>query len=1281
MSKPSAARLDLPETPNGANAASSGAAEAAPQAAEAASDGAEAAPDAGPEPQSDLVVVGIGASAGGLAALRTFFSHVPEDSGVAWVVVVHLSPEHKSHLADVLQPYVRMPVQQVTGTLPLEPDHVYVIPPGANLTSVDTHLRLTKLEQARRERAPVDHFLRTLSATHDGHSVGVILTGSGSDGALGIRAIKDKAGLTIVQDPEQAEYDGMPQSALITGMVDLVLPLEKIPAAILSFARTQPRIAITDDEAELEAEQQRLLQKVYAQIRAQTGRDFTRYRRSTVLRRIQRRMQIGQVERLDAYLQRLRADPEEVRALADDLLVTVTNFFRDAEVWQRIENDIIPAILAGKRADDTVRVWSVGCATGEEAYSLAMVLMERAAQLDMPPRIQVFASDLHERSLQRAREGFYPGDIEADISEARLQRFFQKEDGGYRIRKEVREPVVFAQHDLMGDPPFSGMDLIVCRNVLIYLQREVQRHVIDLFHYALVPDGRLVLGTSETVDSAERFRLEDKAACIYRKRNVRAREPHLPVFPITRPRRLGDAQAAEPIAAPIVYGQLHQRIVEQFGPPSMLVNPDDKVVHLSERAGRYLVHPGGEMTASAFRLVREELRIELRTALRLAREKGHPVRSKPIKVQFDGGARPVILDMRPGLGGGEQEGFVLVIFDERFDDVPTQEIVVGDGGDAAAQDVRVRELEEELAMLRQRLQGIVEEYETSQEEMRASHEELQSSNEELRSTLEELETSKEELQSMNEELQTVNQENRHRVEELAQLSGDLQNLLSATDIATLFLDNDLRIMRFTPKVADLFNVRPVDRGRPLSDLTHRLDYAELEDDAARILERPATVEREVADEDGNWYLAHLLPYRGAHDRIDGVVVTFVDITALRRGAEALRESEASLRSLTESLAMERGRLEAVLQNLPVGVWIADQQGRLVSKNEQADRIWSGDAPLSRGVDEYTRYEAWDVRTGKPLAAEEYPVARALELNEPVEPLELRIRRFDGSDGTVLVSAAPVRDADGALLGAVGINVDISQRARLEEVLREAKDAAERANTAKSQFLGVISHELRTPLNAVIGFADMMRAGLAGPVSERQGEYLGRIESCSWNLVAIIDEILAYTRSEAGKAEVFLATADVTEVMGGVVDMLGDDAGARGLDLEFLAPGERMIARTDAGKLRQILTNLTGNALKYTIRGGVRLEVQADDEWMTFRVHDTGPGIPTDRLEDIFEPFVQLDSSPTRAQGGTGLGLSVARRHARLLGGDVIVERTSPAGSTFTARIPRRLQETARKRAE
>lgn len=491
--------------------------------------------DVGKKPEAGPTVVGIGASAGGLSALKTFFDHVPSDSGLAYVVVVHLAPEHKSHLADLLQPHVKMPVEQVTETVPLEPDHVYVIPPNANLNTIDTHLRLSDLEERRRERAPIDHFFRTLATTHDGHAIGVVLTGTGSDGTLGIKDIKAHGGFVLVQDPNEAEYDGMPQSAIATGLADFVLPLAKIPGTILRFERTRPRVALPKDSEKVTEDDGRLLQRIFTQLHARTQRDFSRYKPSTILRRIARRMQLSYLEDLPAYLEKLGQDPKEVCALADDLLVTVTHFFRDPEVFEKLKEEIIPALFEGKSPDDPIRVWSVGCATGEEAYSLAILLAEEAARQDAYMPVQIFGSDLHEKSLSKAREGFYAGDIEADVSAERLQRFFRKENGGYRIRREIRELVVFAPHNLLADPPFSRLDLVSSRNLLIYLQREVQADVIDLFHYALRPEGWLLLGSAETIDAPELFRTEDKKLRFYRKRNVPAPEPRLPVFPLARP--------------------------------------------------------------------------------------------------------------------------------------------------------------------------------------------------------------------------------------------------------------------------------------------------------------------------------------------------------------------------------------------------------------------------------------------------------------------------------------------------------------------------------------------------------------------------------------------------------------------------------------------------------------------------------------------------------------------------------------------------------------------------
>ncbi len=821
-------------------------------------------------------VVAIGASAGGLSALKAFFAEVPADSQLAFVVVMHLSPEHESHLSELLRADAELPVEQITQGTELRAGHTYVIPPGRNLNSVDTHLRLSAMEANRASRAPIDHFFRTLAATHDGHSIGVILTGTGSDGARGIREINANGGLTVVQDPNDSEYDGMPQSAIATGVIDLILPLQEIPAAVARYARVRPRLPHADHDEPTDRDDEHAIQRIFAQVRTRTGRDFSRYKRSTILRRITRRMQLQNVEVLDEYADVLRQGPDEIRALADDLLITVTNFFRDPLVFARLEQQIIPELLKRKAAGDDVRVWSVGCATGEEAYSLAMLLIEAMSELDSPPHLQVFASDLHEQSLAKARDGLYPSDIEADVNPPRLKRFFERESGGYRIRKAVRERVIFAPHNLLCDPPFSKLDLIVCRNLMIYFQRDVQRDVIDLFHYSLLPEGTLVLGTSETIDSCDLFRIDEKKLSIYRRRDVPAPEPRLPVFPLSRSGRT-QQQSLLAVSPPQEFRTLHNAIVDRCGPPSLLVSPDDKAVYLTALAGRFLSVPGGEITQNIFKLVREELRMELRSVVYDARKTASVQRSRAISIFCDGTPLQVIMSAHPVVGG-DHNGFVLLVFDElqqtdassqrlidvehggaqHADTAPQRQLIAphqpvnGDHSKpiAAPESARFVRQQAELDTTRHRMQVLVEGYETSREEMNVSNEELQSTNEELRSTMEELETSKEELQSMNEELRTLNQENRHRMDELKQLSGDLKNLLSATDIATLFLDRELRIVQFTPKIAELFNIQIADRGRSLGDYTSRLGYDELLGDAEQVLKRLNPICREVCDQQG-----------------------------------------------------------------------------------------------------------------------------------------------------------------------------------------------------------------------------------------------------------------------------------------------------------------------------------------------------------------------------------------------------------------------------------------------
>nr|WKN35413.1 chemotaxis protein CheB [Tunicatimonas sp. TK19036] len=1204
-----------------------------------------------------LTIVGIGASAGGLAALKTFFAHVPEDSGLAFVVVVHLDPDHESHLADLLQPHVNMPIQQVQETIPLQPNQVYVIPPGCNLNSIDTHLRLSDLEARRRDRAPIDHFFRTLSETHDGHSVGVILTGTGADGTLGMKEIKGRGGLTIVQDPSEAEYDGMPQSALSTGMVDLVLPLADICGQILRFEHTRPDLVVPPDGEEPSGDFQRLLQKIFAQVHTRTGRDFSRYKRSTILRRIQRRMQLHQHVELEDYLTLLRTHPEEVQALSDELLITVTNFFRDPQVFEHLEKEVIPALFTDKTSDDSVRVWSVGCATGEEAYSLAILLLEEANQSQQSrsgetwsggslynagPDIQVFASDLHEHSIRKAREGYYPGDIETDVSAKRLKQFFVKEDGGYRIRKEVRDCVVFAPHNLLADPPFSRIDLIVCRNMLIYLQRPVQREVIELFHYALQPQGYLLLGTSETIESTELFRAEHKGNCLFQKRNVPVPELHLPVFPQAS-KKIAGQPAAESKQPDLGFGALHQQTVERFAPPSLLVSPDDKVVHLSERVGRYLVLSGGEATYYVYKLVRQELQLELRQALRLAQKQGEATKTKPIPLTLEGQPRLVILSVFPAeksLG----EGFSVVVFDERepldTTNLADSPLSSGEGADHSTN----QELQAELERTQQQLQALIGEYETGQEEMKASNEEMQSANEELRSTMEELETSKEELQSMNEELATLNQENRHKVAELTQLSGDLQNLLKATDIATLFLDRQLRILRFTPRVSELFNVRLADRGRPLSDITHRLGEHQLLRDARQVLDQLTPVEREVQDQQQRWFLTRVLPYRSIDERIEGVVLTFIDITE-RKQAEQEREqakqyAEQIVASMPEPLLVLTPDLQVQTANQTFYDKFQVDQASTVSK-----RIYD------------LGNRQWDISPLRKLLEEVLPEDERFydyEMQHDFEQIGLR---------TMLMSGRRLEDLQLIL---VSIK-DITERVQMEEALRLAKEEAERAAQAKEDFLAHMSHEIRTPLNAVVGLADLL---LQHDPQEEQLENLQTLKFSAHSLRMLVNDILDFSKIQAGKVMVEETEVLLSEVLHSIQKAHQLQAHEQDTELNIVLDEQLpAVVRTDSLKLSQVLNNLVSNAVKFTQAGVVTVDVSLVRKreaqfWLRFSVQDTGIGISQDQQASIFDAFTQADISTARQYGGTGLGLSITKLLLELMGSHIEVESEEGKGAYF-----------------
>ena len=844
----------------------------------------------------DLVVVGIGASAGGIQALKEFFSKVSAQSGIAYVVILHMSPEHESKLAEVLQTATSLPVTQVRGRIKVEPNHVYVIPPNQNLAMNDGHLALTNVISTEERRSPVDLFFRTLAKAKDSRAVSVILSGTGTNGSVGLKTVKEYGGVVFAQDPLEAQYSDMPQNAIATGLVDYVLPVSDIPARISSYEQHRGSVPISEPH-DISDEDEEGLRDVLAQLRTQTGHDFLNYKRATILRRIERRMGLKEISSLRDYAGLMQEDKHEPKALLKDLLISVTNFFRDPEAIEALAATVVPAILQRKDENDFLRVWVAGCATGEEAYSIAMVLSEALLSIRRHPQIQIFATDLDAEAIGRAREGFYSEGEVSDVSPERLRRFFLREPEGYRIRREIRELVLFAVHNLTKDPPFSHLDLISCRNVLIYLNRTAQSRALEVMHFALNSGAYLFLGSSEwTEAAADLFSIVDKENHIFQSRPVPTRAilplaeialktPSLPW--LERQRTPQEAQAVKRLS----YLELHQQLLEQFSPPSVVVNEEQEIVHMSDGAGRYMRVGGGEPSNNLLSLVRPELRLELRTALYQSIQNQQDVETSEIQVQTDDGTRSIRLIVRPVFRQNDgTRGFVLVVFDEGENHVPAVNLREQL---EQAEPITTR-LEQELKNAKAQLRATVEQYEIQQEELRASNEELQAMNEELRSSTEELETSKEELQSINEELSTVNQELEIKIEELSHSNNDFANLINSTDIGTIFLDRGLRVKMFTPRACDTVNLIGSDINRPLLHITHKLAYGDLQSDIDEVVRTLHKVEREVQTLNGHWFLMRVLPYRTSEDRIDGIVLTFLDITDSKTAKNELEQARGNL---------------------------------------------------------------------------------------------------------------------------------------------------------------------------------------------------------------------------------------------------------------------------------------------------------------------------------------------------------------------------------------------------
>lgn len=864
-----------------------------------------------------FAIVGLGASAGGLEALEQFFAHVPKESGLGFVVVQHLDPTHKGILVELLQRFTSMPVVQIRDRMAVEPNHVYVIPPNKDLSILHGVLHLLAPAVPRGLRLPIDFFFRSLADDLQERSIGIILSGMGSDGTLGFRAIKEKGGAAFVQAPASSKFESMPQTAIEAGLADVIAPAEELPGKILDYLKHVPLHVCTNDD--IAEKDQSALEKIMILLRGKSGQDFSLYKKSTIHRRVERRMSLHQISKITDYVRYLRENSQESDLLFKELLIGVTSFFRDPTVWEQLKNKIIPDFLTSRPNGGVLRAWTAGCSTGEEAYSLAIVFKEAQEKLKLAKKftLQIFATDLDKDAIDRARAGSYPANISADVSSQRLKEYFVKEDhGGYRVKKEIREMIIFAPQNLVMHPPFTKLDFVTCRNLLIYLDGELQKKLMPLFHYSLNSGGILLLGSAETIGTAtDLFTPLGVKSRIYRRLDS-SPQARLVEFPSAFSRAHSDA--IRPISnppmsvatAPNLQMLADQLLLQRYSPAAVLVTNEGDILYISGKTGKYLEPAAGKANWNLFAMAREGLGNALSEGFHKAVRQKEIVTLKNIKIGTNGGTQIIDITLQPMTAPEALRGMVMVVFTDVSKSFGIQREGLPER--VTVSNARLAAMAQELQQAHEDLQSSREEMQTSQEELKSTNEELQSMNEELQSTNEELTTSKEEMQSMNEELQTVNHELQAKVDELSQASDDMKNLLNSTDIATLFLDNKLLVRRFTPQTAGIIKLIPSDVGRPFTDITTTLDYSELTHDIKKVMRTLAFIEKQVSTRDKRWFSVRIMPYCTQENRIDGVVVTFTDVTVAKKLETALRKAQSKLE---ERFTLQTVKLGKAQRNL------------------------------------------------------------------------------------------------------------------------------------------------------------------------------------------------------------------------------------------------------------------------------------------------------------------------------------------------------------------------------
>ena len=1177
-------------------------------------------------------VVGIGASAGGLDALERFFDKVPRDSGMAYVIVQHLSPDFRSLMDELLARHTELPITLVEDGMAVAPDHVYLIPPKKEMIISEGRLLLSERDRQQHELSlPIDVFFRSLAQDCGERAVAVVLSGGGTDGSRGIRAVHDAGGLVVVQDMDSAQFDGMPKTARDAGVADWVLPPDEMPRVLVDHVR---RRAITTPPTGMERPAQGL-GTVYEMLQREFGIDFTHYKPSTVTRRIERRLQLSRAGSMADYVERLRNGRDELDILYRDLLIGVTRFFRNEEAFAILANRVLPEIFARLPQGAPFRAWVAGCATGEEVYSLAILLDEIAMRLGPRP-IQIFATDVHKGSLDRASRGVYDEAAVANVTPVRLERYFWRRARGFEVIPELRRMVVFAQHNVIRDPPFTRVDLVTCRNLLIYLQPAAQEKALSLFHFALNRGGVLFLGPSESPGTLlNDFEPVDRHWRMYRKYSNARIDVDTRLRPNFSTSRLAVTSGVGAGGTRYSIAQLlatYDTLLAKHMPPGLLVSDRGELVHTFSGASRFLRMRDGRQALDVLDVVHPELRTVLLGALQRAFKDPTPLVLKGIHVAPDDDALYNVAIERVGDPTETTPSFLIT-----FESTQTlsarsgpaaHEITLGDMSRE-----RLAGLEQELSFTKENLQAAIEELQTSNEELQASNEELLASNEELQST-------NEELQSVNEELYTVNAEYQRKIAELTELTNDMDNLLAATDVGTLFLDKQLRVRRFTAPIASKFNLLAQDVGRSIETFRHDLGHAGLVDDIRRVVETGERVERELREARGQTSFLRVLPYR-VKGAVEGAVLTLIDVTGLKAAEDALFH--------------ERHLLNSLLFSISDAIYFKDARGRFIRANDaMARRLGLSDPSEAVGK---TPLELPNQTAALALHKEDQAVLDSGQAHN------YRLEQCPWPDGRIewdLVTRLPIRDPSGDAVGVIGVFRDVTEQKRVEESIKESV-------RRRDEFLAMLSHELRNPLGAMVTATSLLNAQ-----DEAQRSRLIRVlDRQTKQMARLLDDLLEVTRVTESKIELRKTTIDLRDVARDAVESMRSSMDNRRVEFHVELDEEPLWVYGDAARLQQVQANLLSNAAKYTPADGhVRFILGREGADAVIRVKDDGPGIVPAMLDKVFDMFVQAERTLDRAEGGLGVGLTLVRSLVTMHGGTVVaLSEGEGTGAEFVVRLP------------